>query len=161
MIRTDIGSGFQDGLDCRTPSLRAKRSNPHFGAQQWIASSLSLLAMTKEDSRRLVAEIRLHRAVDLDGERIAIAILGGARGHAHPALADAILLDIGFLDALESNADVARQHLLIVVRAFRIGRQTVRQLVAHGIIFLFHVLPAWRSAHAAPPPCPRGRPGIW
>src|SRR6266536_4269078 len=26
--------------------------------------------------------------------------------------------------------------------------------------FLLQVLPAWRSAHAAPPPCPRGRPGI-
>src|SRR5258708_605044 len=103
-----------------------------------IRATRWLLAMTKEDSRRLVAEIRLHRAVDLDGERIAVAILGGARGHAHPALTDAILLDIGFLDALESNADVARQHLLIVVRAFRIGRQTVRQLVAHGVIFLVH-----------------------
>jgi hypothetical protein len=30
-------------------SLRAKRSNPSFGKQVWIASSLPLLAMTRSD----------------------------------------------------------------------------------------------------------------
>src|SRR6202011_1449128 len=54
------------------------------------------------------------------------------------AFADAIFLDIGLLDALEANADIARQHLLIVVRAFRIGRQPVGQLVAHGLTLLVH-----------------------
>src|SRR5882672_9055054 len=102
-------------------------------------TTLSIGCISRKTSgRRLVAEIRLHRAVDLDGERVAVAILGSACGHPHPAFADAILLDIGFLDALEANADIARQHLFIVVRASRIGRQTVRQLVAHGVIFLVH-----------------------
>ena len=41
----------------------------------------------------------------LDGQRIAKAVLGVAGGHAHPALADAIFLDIGLLDALEADAD--------------------------------------------------------
>src|SRR5438309_436652 len=50
---------------------------------------------------RLVAEIRLDRSVDLDGQRIAVAVLGITRGDAHPAFADAIFLDIGLLDALE------------------------------------------------------------
>src|SRR6266851_6135496 len=86
----------------------------------------------------LVAEVRLNRAVDLDGERVAVAIPGVARRDAHPALADAIFLDVGFLDALEAYADVARQHIGIVVRALRIGRETVGQLVGHGIVFLVH-----------------------
>src|SRR5258708_952303 len=89
-----------------------------------------------------VAEIRLDRAVHLDRQGIAVSILGVACGHAHPALADAILLDVGFLDALEANADIARQHVGIVVRAFRISRepvrQLVRQLVSHRIILLVH-----------------------
>src|SRR6267154_1961399 len=92
--------------------------------------------------RRLVAKVRLHRAVHLDGERIAVAVLGVACRDPHPALADAILLDVGFLDALEANADIARQHVGIVVRAFRISRepvrQLVRQLVSHRIILLVH-----------------------
>src|SRR5207247_2151871 len=42
-----------------TPSLRAKRSNPAYPAgKEWIASSLSLLAMTKREPR-----IRDSRAV--------------------------------------------------------------------------------------------------
>src|SRR4030088_646880 len=86
----------------------------------------------------LVAKIRFDRAVNLDRQRVAVTILGGACGHAHPALADAILFDVGLLDALEANADIARQYIGVVVRALRIGRQTIRQLVAHGLILLVH-----------------------
>src|SRR6202035_6201057 len=57
---------------------------------------------------------------------------------ADPALADAIFLDIGFLDALEANADIARKHRLIVVGAFRIGRQTIGQLVIRDVGFFVH-----------------------
>src|ERR1700753_2653302 len=70
----------------------------------------------------------------LDGERIAVAILGGAGGHAHPAFADAVFLDIGLLDALEANADISRQDRLVVVRALRVGGETVRQFV----VFVVH-----------------------
>src|SRR5579863_3626895 len=94
-------------------------------------------AMTKS-GRGLVAKIRLDRAMHLDGERVAVAVPGVARGHAHPALADAILLDIGLLDALETDADVARKHLGIVIGAFRIGRETVRQSIGGGFGFLVH-----------------------
>src|SRR3954453_20258602 len=80
-------------------------------------------------ARRLVAKIRLDRTMDLDGQRVAKAILGISRGDADPALADAVLLDIGLFDALEANADVARQYLFIIVRAARIDRETVGELV--------------------------------
>src|SRR5260370_36924028 len=101
------------------------------GHDEWLQSCLG-------SRLSLVAEIRLDRAVNLDGQRIAVAVLGIPGGDAHPALADAIFLDIGLLDALEANADVARQHLLIVIGALRIGRQTVGQLVAHGLALLVH-----------------------
>src|SRR5207249_12214700 len=92
------------------------------------------LAMTNGETasgRRLIAEIRLDRAVHLDRQRVAVAVLGVARSDAHPALADAIFLDIGFLNAIEANADVAREDLGIVIPAVRIDRETVRELVAH------------------------------
>src|SRR5450755_3507662 len=78
----------------------------------------------------------------LDRQGVAVAILGVARRDPHPSLADAILLDIGLLDALEANADIARKHGFVVIRAFRIGRETVGQLVGgligHSVIFLVH-----------------------
>src|SRR5206468_12580216 len=94
--------------------------------------------MRTDMASRLVAEIRLDRAVHLDRQRVAVAVLGVARGDAHPALADAILLDIGFLDALEANADVAREDLGIVIRTVRIDRETVGELVAHRFVGLAH-----------------------
>src|SRR5712675_1686192 len=87
---------------------------------------------------RLVAKIRLHGTMDLDGQRIAVAILGVARGHANPPLADAIFLDIGLLDALEANADIARQYRFVVVGTFRIARQPVRQFITGGFVLLVH-----------------------
>src|SRR5262245_33283344 len=88
--------------------------------------------------RRLIAEIRLDRAVHLDRQRVAVAVLGITGGDAHPALADAVLLDIGLLDALESNADIAREDLLVVIRAVRIDRETVGKLVVHRFVGLAH-----------------------
>src|SRR3954463_14837182 len=84
--------------------------------------------------RLFVPEIRLDRAVHLDCQLIAVAVLGGAGGHADPALADAIFLDVGLLDALEADADVARQNLRVVVRALWIDRQAVRQFVRSGLV---------------------------
>src|SRR5436309_2380321 len=88
---------------------------------------------SQASSRRcLVAEIGFDRTVHLDGQRVAEAVLGIARGDADPALADAVFLDIGLFDALEANADVARQNLFIVIRAAWVDREAVGKLVAHG-----------------------------
>src|SRR6187455_3736739 len=92
----------------------------------------------KTASGRFVAEIRLDRAMHLDRQRIAVAVLGVAGGDTDPALADAIFLDIGLLDALEANADVAREDLGIVIRAVRIDRKTVGKLVVHRFVGLAH-----------------------
>src|SRR5439155_10030355 len=94
--------------------------------------------MRTDMASRLVAEIRLDRAVHLDRQRVAVAVLGIARGDADPALADAIFLDVGFLDTLETNADIAREDLGVVVRAVRIDRKTVGKLVAHRFVGLAH-----------------------
>src|SRR5688572_15166761 len=96
------------------------------------------LAMTEESGFRLVPEIRLDRAVHLAGQGIAEAVLGVARGDAHPALADAIFLDIGLLGALEADADVALQQFLVVIGALRVGGEPVRKRVAHGLVLLVH-----------------------
>src|SRR5262249_32315701 len=117
----------------------------------------------------LVAEIRFDRAVHLDGQRVAVTVLGISSGDAHPAFADAIFLDIGLLDALEANADVAREDFGIVVRAVRIDRQTVGKLIVDRFVALVHSSASipFRSASGvmvgacAQTPRPNGRPGIW
>src|SRR5204862_2642162 len=76
--------------------------------------------------------------MDLDRQGIAVAVLGIPCGDADPALADAIFLDIGFLGALEADADVAREQLFIVIGAVRVGRQAVRKLLGRGFAFLVH-----------------------
>src|ERR1700709_721153 len=91
-----------------------------------------------KSGRPLVSEIRFHRAVYPDGERDVVAILGRARGDANPALADAIFLYVGLLDALEADADITRKHRFIVIGAFRIGRETVGQLAFGGFVVLAH-----------------------
>src|SRR6185312_10371705 len=109
----------------------------------WMAGSSP--AMTEVLSRApvrcqphslLIPEIRLDGTVHLDGQRIAVAILGVARGDTDPALADAVFLDIGLVDALEANADVARQNVRIVIGARRIDRQAVRQHLGGWLVLL-------------------------
>src|ERR1700722_7430441 len=53
--------------------------------------------------RRCVAEIRLARPAELDRQRHAVPVHRLADGNAHPALADAVFLNIGLLDALEAD----------------------------------------------------------
>src|SRR5262249_31413481 len=53
-------------------------------------------------------------------------------------LADEIFLDIGLLDALEADANIARQHVRVVVRAGRIDRQAVRRTLTRGFTFFVH-----------------------
>ena len=68
-----------------------------------------------------------------DGHGFAGPILGNARDKAHPAFADAILIDVVFLDALEANANAALEHGGIVKRTARISRQSVgRRIGRHG-----------------------------
>ena len=62
-----------------------------------------------------------------------MAILRIANGHAYPALAHAIFLDIGLLHALEADADVAREDLGVVIGAARIDAQVLERDV--GIRF--------------------------
>src|SRR5436305_1808421 len=94
--------------------------------------------MTGPASSLLIPEIRFDRAVHLDRQRIAVAVLGIPRSDADPALADAVFLDIGLLGALETDADVTRKQLFIVVGTARIGRQPVGELVAHRFALLVH-----------------------
>src|SRR5258707_8315689 len=70
--------------------------------------------------RFLVLEIGLDRTAELDGQGIAVAVDCLAGGDPDPAFADAIFLDIGLLNALEADADVARQRLGIEIGAARI-----------------------------------------
>src|SRR6476469_7657794 len=86
----------------------------------------------------LIPEIRLDGPVHLDGQRIAVAVLGIPGGHAHPALADAIFLDIGLLDALEADTDVARQYLCVVRLAARIDTEPVGKLVSVCFALVVH-----------------------
>src|SRR6187397_3133475 len=137
-------------LTASTPSLRAKRSNPWShtrgdGLLRRFAPLRKRFAFVAGNdgcgdavSGRLVAEIRLDRAVHLDRQRVAVAVLGVARGDAHPALADAVLLDIGFLDALEADADIAREDVGVVIRAVRIDRKTVGEFIVHRFVGLVH-----------------------
>ena len=76
----------------------------------------------------------LDGALDGDQHGVAIAILGLGGGDLHPTFADAVLLDIGALLAVEANADLVLEALCHMVRAARVGRQTVGQgrfVVAH------------------------------
>src|SRR5262249_39404734 len=110
-------------------------------AKTWMAGTSPAMTTIKsraQTSSLLVAEVRLDGAMHLDRQRVAVTVLGISRGDAHPALPDAILLDLGFLDALEANADIAREDLGIVVRAVRIDRKTVGKLVAHRFVVLTH-----------------------
>src|SRR5262245_8275316 len=107
--------GFQVALEratYRPPSSPRRRgsSTPRFIDLITTASGILDPRLRGEDDcyggsglsgLRLVAEIRFDRAVHLDGQGIAVTVLGIACGHAHPAFADAVFLDIGFLDALE------------------------------------------------------------
>jgi hypothetical protein len=90
--------------------------------------SLSLL-------RVVVAPVGRDHALQLDGHRVALAVDGLAGGDADPALADAVLVDIGLLDAVEHDAHAALEDVGVVVRAAGVGGQAVGRRVAHGIVF--------------------------
>src|SRR5215468_3849749 len=80
----------------------------------------------------VVLEIGLDRAFELDQKGVAVAVPGLAGGHPDPALADAVFLDIGLFDALEADADVARERVGVIVGAVRIVGEAVGWCVGHG-----------------------------
>src|SRR5882672_551643 len=70
-------------------------------------------------------QVRLDLALELDGERIALAVDGLADGDADPAFAEAIFLDVGLLLAVELDADALGKQRLVVVRALGVGGKPV------------------------------------
>lgn len=55
-----------------------------------------------------------------------------SHGNTNPAFADTVLLDVRLLDSVKTDTDVALEDFLIVVRAFRIDAETVRQIIRHA-----------------------------
>ena len=67
----------------------------------------------------------------LDRHGVSGAILRFACNDANPAFADAILFDVGLLDAVEADADFALQNLFVEVRALWVVAKPVRKFIAH------------------------------
>src|SRR5690606_2815615 len=74
---------------------------------------------------------RLHHAGVLEGHGVAMAVEGAASGDADPALADAVLLDVLALLAVEQHADPALQGGGVVEGALRIDGEAVGRRVGH------------------------------
>src|SRR6185437_1711645 len=119
-------------------------------------SSRTSLMLTPGSAGRLVLEIGFDRAGQLDGQRTAVAVLGGARLYADPAFADAVLFDVVLLGALEADADVALQRLGVEPGAGRIDREAVGRgvvgVVAHEALLSRRARPAKRLTCAAAVP---------
>ncbi len=111
-------------------AVEARRAGPAAG--QFDAALLSMRAGPLRRPGLLGLEVRLDDALELDGERIALAVDRLADGDADPALAHAIFLDVGLLLAIELDADAALEQRLVVVRALGIGGQAVGERVGHG-----------------------------
>src|SRR5215472_11136489 len=94
----------------------------------------------------LVLEKDLDRTAELDRQRVTVAILSLAGFDLDPAFTDAIFGDIGFLDALETHADVALQQFLIVIGALWIVGEPVGQGVGSlGVGHFFLRSDRWPS----------------
>jgi len=50
-----------------------------------------------------------------------MTVAGFSSGNANPSFADAVLVDIRFIDPVKPNADVSFQNFGIIVRAIGIG----------------------------------------
>src|SRR5690606_17809692 len=70
-------------------------------------------------------------ALELDRQRLAAAIQGLAGGDADPALADAVLLHVAALDALEAHADAALERGGVVMGAARVVAEAVGGRLGH------------------------------
>src|SRR5690606_6327118 len=74
----------------------------------------------------------LDLALEPDRQRLAATVERLARRDPDPALADAVLLDIAALHALEADADAAVERGLVVMRAARVVGQAVGRGVGFG-----------------------------
>src|SRR5204863_7844522 len=85
-----------------------------------------------------------------DEEGPALAVERLARGHLDPPFAQAVLLDVEALLAVEADADAVLEHRSEVMRAARIDRQAVRQRRRRrgrrGIAHLTRSAPALHAA---------------
>ena len=72
-----------------------------------------------------LAPIGLDLAFEFDGHGIAEAVFCRAGHNAHPALRDAIFINIVLVLAIKNNADTALQNGLVIKRAVGIGAQAV------------------------------------
>ena len=77
-------------------------------------------------------EPRLDRAVELDRQRITLAVGLLAELDADPAFGDAVFLDVTALVALEADADATLEQLGVEMRALRVDREPVGRGIAHG-----------------------------
>ena len=106
----------------------------------------------------LIAEIRLDLAGELDRQRIAVAVERLASRDPDPVFADAIFLDVGLLDALEADTDIARQHFRIVMGAAGVVGEMVGRcvgLIGHGVFLAFPVRQARTYSKPLTPSRPR------
>src|SRR5947207_2846557 len=79
-----------------------------------------------------VAEVRHHLAHELHRHRDAVPVAGTALGHADPAFAHAVFLDVVAFDALETDADAALERALVVELALGVGGEAIGRGVGHG-----------------------------
>ena len=77
--------------------------------------------------RNLSAIKGLNFALEFDGQRLTLSVARFPDRHAHPAFADAVFLHVMALFVVEANADVAREHVGMMMRTFRVGRQMIGQ----------------------------------
>ena len=101
---------------------------------------LSRSATGGSAAARLLVE-RLDLAPELDEQRVAVAVHGLPGRHLHPALADAVLLHVLALVAVQADADVVLEHGRHVVGAARVDGQVVGKGRAfgggvHGVLWL-------------------------
>src|SRR5262245_1007706 len=120
-----------------TPQVPIAVSKTQWLMTSWSLSMLQHVGSNGPQSTRILRalffpEIGLDRSLQRDQQGVAIAVFGLAGRHPDPALADAVFLDIVLLDALEADADLARQHVGIIVGAVRIVGEAVGRRVGHG-----------------------------
>src|SRR5215510_267826 len=123
-----------------TPQVPQAVSKMQWLLTVWSVSMLQHLGSNARHSTRklsVLLEIRFHRPFQRDQEGVAVAVPGLAGRYPDPALADAVFLNIGLFDALEADADIARQRIGVIVGAVRVVGEAVRRRVGHGSSLLF------------------------
>lgn len=108
-----------------------------FSNEKDFPNILSSWSSRLHNARDHSAVERLDPALQLDQQRLPLAVHSLAGGHLDPGFAEAVLLDIGAVDAIEADADIVLKHRRHVVRAAGVDGQVVGQRgfgdgVVHG-----------------------------